>query len=144
MSRWAERYLLVPFRDGGRDMKGLDCWGLIREVYSDQLGIELPSYGEISAHDMRKIAERMAGDTAEGEVWRPIKTPEAFDVVVMSWAQHKIIAHVGVMIDAKRLLHIEPGTYPAIVQAKHPFVARRIRGYFRHRDMVRNAIAAAQ
>ena len=141
-ARWPEKYLLIPFMDGGRSAKGLDCWGLVRAVYADQLGIELPSYGEISAEEFRKIAAQMAADCKSAEVWLPVDKPAPFDVVTMTLGTGKVIAHVGVMVDEKTIMHIEPDSYPALMRTTHPFVSRRLRGFFRHRTMF-NATAAA-
>ena len=45
----------VPFVDGGRDAKsGLDCWGLVKEVFRRQ-GYEVPDY-HISAIEAADIA----------------------------------------------------------------------------------------
>ena len=42
---WVRDYIGIPFRYRGRHLdEGLDCWGLIRVVYRDRFGLELPSY----------------------------------------------------------------------------------------------------
>ena len=48
MRPWWERYIGLPFGDGPGEVT---CWGLLRRVYAEQLGIDLPSYGEIAASD---------------------------------------------------------------------------------------------
>ena len=38
----AHEWLGVPYRYGGNDRKGIDCSGLVLQVYKDALGIKLP------------------------------------------------------------------------------------------------------
>jgi cell wall-associated NlpC family hydrolase len=129
-------YMRVPFVDGGRDMAGCDCWGLVRLVYARELGIELPLYGDIPASAVARIARQMKRD-AELAAWRKVERPQAFDVVLMSGrpvagVHPRALVHVGVMIDAERVLHIEEGADAAAPLLRHPTVRQRIVAVMRH------------
>lgn len=128
---WHNRYVGVPFVDGGRDMAGLDCWGLVRLIYADQLGITLPSYGEISARDLLGVARAIEGGQ---EAWRVSELPDAFDVVAMRFYSRSWVGHVGVMVDSKKLIHVEKATAAVVVPLGHPSVRFRIAGFRRHRE----------
>ena len=39
-----ERFMLIPYRDGGRDWNGVDCYGLVYLWFKEVLGIELFDY----------------------------------------------------------------------------------------------------
>ncbi|MBI5329543.1 MAG: C40 family peptidase [Betaproteobacteria bacterium] len=50
----------TPYKFGGRDpQKGLDCSGLVKHVYKESAGVELPS----SAREMSKQGEQVARET---------------------------------------------------------------------------------
>ena len=60
----------VPFADRGRDLDGLDCWGLLRVVYQ-RMGIDLPSHAEAyqTAADRAEITALVEGDLPS---WREV------------------------------------------------------------------------
>ena len=73
------RYIGLPFKCGGRDQNGLDCWGLVVLLYRELRGIELPACtGYESIDDWRTI--RTLIDTACAN-WTVVETPTMFDVV---------------------------------------------------------------
>lgn len=130
-------YVGIPFRDGGRDRGGCDCWGLFRLVYADH-GIDLPIYGEIGATEMLRIAREFKHETESGEVWRRADhlPRQRLDAVVMRRASEVDgpAWHIGVMLDGKRMLHTELATDSVLVPLAHHSVASRITGFYRHRD----------
>lgn len=130
---WAGRYVGLPFVDGGRDRRGVDCWGLVKIVYADCLGIELPTYGEISARELRRIAGTV-GDAQTTETWRQVIDPQPFDVAVMRAGASAIAAHVGVMVDARRVLHVERASSACIEDIDTPMMRHRVTGYWRHAE----------
>lgn len=130
---WPARYVGIPFLDGGRTAEGIDCWGMIRLVLSQECGIDVPSYGEISAHDLAGIAGMVARSCME-EPWVPVlsASKRAFDVVVMR--RHRAPMHMGILVCASKMLHVEQKTSAVIVPLDHPSVASRLNGFFRHRN----------
>lgn len=120
----------LPFRDGGRGPDAYDCWGLVRHVYCRQLGIDLPDYGEISAKDLVRVAREMRRGADDG--WRVPPVPRAYDVCLMRGGRGgAAVLHVGVMVDDRRLLHVEAATGSVVVPVVHFSVAGRIVGYRR-------------
>jgi cell wall-associated NlpC family hydrolase len=131
-------YIGIPFIDGGRDMTGCDCWGLIRLVYRLEAGIELPSYGEIAAADLLAVARSMRDD-AFADPWRRVtdEPRRPMDVVLMRRLGDggKAPVHVGIMVDPKRMLHIVEAADSHTVPLDHPTVKPRILDFFRHRNL---------
>lgn len=108
---WAIPYVGIPFVDGGRDRAGCDCWGLVRLVFAEVLGIDLPTYGEISAREVARVTRTIRDDSAAAP-WFPVAgAARPFDVLVMVGRP----LHVGVMVDARHVLHVEAATAAVIV-----------------------------
>ena len=125
--RWADAYVGTPFGDAAGE---LTCWALVRRVYADRLGIDLPSYGEISAFDLLRIARAMARGKDDG--WRTVSPPQDLDVCLMRGPQGGAsVLHVGVMAGPRHLLHVEAATAAVLVPIAHFSVAGRILGYRR-------------
>lgn len=128
---WSADYVGIPWSDHGRNRAGCDCWGLVRLIYADRLGIHLPSYLEAYA----TIAEREEIDAAiregaAGSMWIPVASVEAYDVVVMRIARYEM--HVGVMVDHRRMVHTANGFGSRIEAIDGPVWSRRITGIHRH------------
>lgn len=124
---WAASYVGIPFGMGPGE---LTCWGLVRRIYGDLLGIDLPSYGEISAHDLLRVARAMARGKDDG--WRTVAPPQDLDVCLMRGPQGGAsVLHVGVMAGPRHVLHVEAATAAVLVPITHFSVAGRILGYRR-------------
>lgn len=128
---WAAKYIGLPFKDGGRDASGLDCWGCVCLCYKECLGIALPSYGEISAADLLRVRREIAAGAASGP-WRQVTAPRPFDVVVMRLPTGKGHGHVGLVADARHVLHVEAGSGVALERMDSATMRGRIMGYWRH------------
>lgn len=137
MSRWAEKYMGLSFIDGGRDFPAVDCWGLVRLVLAREAGVDLPAYGDISAHDLMKVAHEMGSAQVSGP-WRPVTSNlRALDVVAMranptATGHRRAVVHVGVMTGPDKMMHIEEGSGVHHVAVSHYTVRPRIVGYWRH------------
>lgn len=128
---WWAKYVGIPFVDGGRDISGVDCWGLVRLIYAERLGVSLPSYGEISAAELIRIARAI---DAGQEQWAPVEAPRAFDVVLLRLYDRAWTGHVGVAIDGTRMLHTERDIASAVVPMDHYTIKHRIAGFRRSRE----------
>ncbi|OAN53901.1 hypothetical protein A6A04_13495 [Paramagnetospirillum marisnigri] len=128
---WTDDYIGLPFLADGRSRAGLDCWGLVRLVYFDRLGIDLPSkagiYRDGSRDTLREIAAAMEAEAAK---WRQVDDPRDCDVILMR--SGPLHCHVGLWVGRNAMLHIMAG----IDSTVEPIASLRRRntvvGYFRH------------
>lgn len=129
---WQEKYVGLPFKDFGRDFGGVDCWGLVRLVLARECGIDVPTYGEISARDLIRVTSTIAHDS-DADPWLPVErhAVKPFDVVLMRGRP----MHVGIMTARDRVLHVEERTSAVLLPLKHPSIATRIISFRRHRDL---------
>lgn len=131
---WIDRYLNLPFVDGGRSTSGVDCWGLVQLVYRQELEIELPSYAEISAHDLINVSRKISVGK-DGDIWQNVEAAEIepFDVCVMRFFGRKRIGHVGLVVDKRTILHIERVADATLTPLSHYTIRERIECFRRHR-----------
>ena len=134
-SRWASRYVGLPFVSGGRDRRGVDCWGLVRLVFADVAGIDLPSHDTVAADDLHKVLRLI--DRAllippwTTQVQRGAEKP--LDVVVMS--DRRMPAHVGLVVAPGLVLHAQEKTLSAIMRLDDQVIGRRVIGIYRHDEL---------
>jgi len=131
---WSSEYIGTPFEWEGCTIQGLSCWGLVCLVLEDQCGIKLPRNNEI---------ELTVKDTAELDTAayivpqaQKIKLSEVkeFDVLQM-WGIYKGVKlplHCGIIIDKRKVLHVEAGTDTAIMDYTARANAWRVIGAFRY------------
>ncbi len=133
MMHWSASYVGTPYVDHGRSLQGCDCWGLVREVYRAELDTALPCYAEVSPQELEEIATLVRSETASG-VWRKVDQPREYDVAVYRRGPHD--SHVGVMIDARHMLHSERQAGGAHVERIDRGRWRPLLvGFFRHRSL---------
>jgi len=98
---WSNKYLNIPFKAGGRDLTGLDCWGLTRLIYKEEFNIELPSFaGEYDVDDPKLLHEIIA---QHKEGWEKLLSPEPGCVVLFRMFGTE--SHIGVVVNDTQFLH---------------------------------------
>jgi cell wall-associated NlpC family hydrolase len=129
---WAGHYIGLPFKDHGRDRAGLDCWGLVRLVMSEQFSRALPSFTQeyrrtTQVDDIGKLIEREIPSwdaLAPGE-------EEKGDVIVLRIRGRPM--HVGLVLGDRHMLHVECGVNSVIERYTGPRWADRIFGFYRYK-----------
>ncbi len=103
MTHWAVKYIGLPYLSGGRDERGLDCWGLLRLVYRQERGVLLPALPGVAGAGLLHIAGTIAENASWS--WQEVGAPKDGDAVAMSLRE--ALHHVGVWIEADggRVIH---------------------------------------
>lgn len=129
---WASRYIGIPFKDGGRDRDGCDCWGLVRLVYAERHGILLPHHdGRYSSTRDVEALEAVRTSELASEAWRPASEDEAAvgDVMLFELGQ---LWHVGIIVGRGLVLHVMRGVEACVERIDTPAWMCRSRGIYRY------------
>lgn len=95
---WAAQYLGRPWRPGAEGPDAFDCWGLIRTIYRDRLGIEIPRAGVAQGIDeLKKVLQEFNASPLYG-LFDEVAAPRDLDGALMVQAKHPI--HVGIYLEA--------------------------------------------
>ncbi len=104
---WWEQYEKIEFKEKGRDHAGCDCWGLVKLIYKEQLGIELPGYEEIyETTNDREILAATIRDESNNK-WLNPDTPKEFDVIILKMGGMPM--HVGIVTKKNKMIHCGKG-----------------------------------
>jgi hypothetical protein len=127
---WHNKYVGIPYKEKGRGLDGIDCWGLLRLVYSEEFKINLPSFvTDYTENDTLRIQELIA-QYKEG--WTQLEEPEEGCTVLF-----KILgteSHVGIAVSNTHFLHAREGQYSAIESFDSRAWKNRIVGYFKYTE----------
>ncbi len=118
------------FVDGGRSMRtGLDCWGLVMEVFK-RYGIKVPDF-VVGAFAYKAIAA-LAGEAMESRKWEEVYRPMDKDapLVVLMRMHPNLITHAGVFIGKNKIIHTTKST-GVIMSRADSALKSRIVGYYR-------------
>jgi len=124
------KFILVPFKPGGRDFSGADCWGLAMLVYKD-FGIDLPDF-RIACEESLKIDFAVS---EQRKTWARLAEPVAPCVVVirMSNKYPRVCNHLGVYVGAGKFVHTLKKQGSSVVRIDHPYFSQKIEGYYEFR-----------
>ncbi len=131
---WVGHYIGVPFKEHGREINGLDCWGLVRIVLLEQFSIVLPCYSNCykstkSVPELSKLIE------VESKKWQEIElgNEKLGDVIVLRMRGAPM--HVGLIIGDNSMLHVENYINSSIEKYKSSRWVNRIIGFYRYKEV---------
>lgn len=132
LSKWYTQYGHCRFKRNGRTDTEVDCWQLVRLIYRDHLGIDLPTiegvYVDDSPLGIRHVSRAMA---EERKLWPQVTEPQEFDLVLIK-PRGNLFFHVGCYIPRNKMLHIEEGSQVTSERIDGIVWQNRIEGFYRH------------
>lgn len=121
--------ILTPYRDGGRDASGYDCFGLLQEVCRRR-GVRIPElpFSSFSERGEARHNEVIAAITFNG--WMPILKPTAGCAVAIRFG--KWVSHCGAVLDdGERFIHaVDEESGICIERLDSKVWERRIAGFY--------------
>jgi murein DD-endopeptidase / murein LD-carboxypeptidase len=126
---WARIYIGIPFLSGGRSHSSSDCYGLLRMVWTEQYGIDMPllsgRYG--NAVDFRET-EPLFSALLPLLAGKPHTVPQTGDAAVILNGGKP--THLGVYAGAGYILHTTVQTGSVLQRMTDRDLAGRIEGYY--------------
>ena len=118
----------IPFVNGGRDLKGLDCWGLF-VLAMKKFGHDIPDY-KILAFEIEKIAVNF--DSVINQ-WEKCEKPD--EGLAVSFAINpkfpKVTQHFGVCLSKYKFLHTRTKTGSIIERLDSPYWSKKVSGFWK-------------
>lgn len=137
---WVRDYMDIPFEDHGRAKQGCDCYGLVRLIFWDQFGIDLPLLTagyKNTITDRKQIGKLVNMYKALLDV-DEVTTPQLGDIAIIIRMGEP--CHVGLMVTKLLLLHTEAPGGPRLANIKHVYLRGQIEGFYRYRGLAGNCV----
>jgi len=105
---WWNKYIRIPFKEKGRDESGCDCWGLVRLIYKNELGIDLPSNHELYDNTLQRDLLAKLIEDEKFHKWSEPQDQREFDVIILNVFGRPM--HVGVVTKNGFMIHCSKDT----------------------------------
>ena len=123
------KYVGLKYQSRGRDWSGVDCYGLVKLFYRQELGVELPDYNYSDADNMQEVSLCAVAGRSNPNLWTRVLTAAWGDVVMFRIAG--LPAHIGVVLNNRDFLHAFHGRNACVESLESINWRQRIDGYFR-------------
>jgi len=125
------KYLGVPFKHMGRDPRtGLDCWGLIKCIYTDA-GIDLFDLESYEIH-FALLGKNYFIENYSRQ-WARVESPQFMDVVLFR-TKGNVVNHAGLVLNESRFIHTGPSKLGVIVSRLGELsIFQRTAGFYRYK-----------
>ena len=122
-------FIGIPYASHGRELSGLDCWGLVILAAQELYGLKLPDYaGYSDSCDGNQTALLFESRNLWQSV--PLEDAQPGDVLVIKLAGYPV--HAGLYLGADKMIHTLAGCNSCLVRIDNQTSwRRRIEGAYR-------------
>lgn len=137
---WFNKYIGIPYQNKGRDSTGVDCWGLVRLVYSEQYNIDLPSFSTSYENEYRELIQEVIAQYKEG--WQQTQEPAQGDIILFKVLG--TLSHVGIYLGDNKFMHAREGQGTVVIESTTSREwEKRIVGYFKYTENTNTVLNSA-
>lgn len=103
--QWA-KWVGVPYKCGGRDLsEGLDCYGLVVEIYQKELGITLPKYDLITPANYNECSQSLLRTELYNNCLKKDLSEDIEEFDILLFNNNGRPLHIAVAIDNDLMIH---------------------------------------
>jgi cell wall-associated NlpC family hydrolase len=88
------RYIGIPYKHHGRTPEGMDCYGLAKEIYKNELGIDVPDF----EYDQRVANEAFDAIHSPSGAWMRSSTESLQPFDIMVFRNFGVVGQVAIYI----------------------------------------------
>lgn len=134
--KFIEEVLEVPYVLGGRDMSGMDCWGLVVLAYAKIFNIDVPKYTgtQLSVSNSGTTSDDIKKHLEDSAPFTEVECPKYGDFALLSILGNPV--HIGFMLGPELMLHTSEKTGTVCENIGGIKWKRRIKSFYRHKSML--------
>lgn len=133
-----DQYVGLPWKLGGRDRRGLDCFGLVRLVLAEQAGILLPDWLDDPDALARSVSDRCRAferHRPDMDFFLPVPSFRQQVLDIAAFFRGGVMWHMGILVEYPDIiLHIEDTTGSQRESlSRRPDLRAQLGGFYRAR-----------
>lgn len=119
--------LNIPYKANGRDLKGMDCYGLCKYLYKKEHGIDIVDFDYVDPDNPDN--EKYFIESMNSPKWIKVKAQKG-SIVALKVNGH--ISHCGYMVSDTEFVHIMKDSGMSRVKINTPKWRNRVVGYYKY------------
>lgn len=140
---WTDRYLEIPFRDGGRSFAGADCLGLYALILLHEAATQMPDFAVSVGANPALALSAIESQVLSVHRWQriygePKDVAQRFDCIRMTGHARggdgivrRSDIHLGCALGNGKVIHTEDRRGPRILMLDDLSIVKRVVGVYR-------------